>query len=124
MGLLDTLKEKKNAMVDKAASAALDGFARDFVNQYLEGILELQSIRLEQKRPVLTFTLAGIPDQLHTAEVHTIDISEDGHKIWLSNFKSNTLCIENALNRFVPESIDIPDDKAAMAMVAVKKLIL
>ena len=124
MGLFDTLKEKKDAMIDMAASTALDKFAREFVNRYLEGILELQNIKIEQKRPILTFTLAGIPGQVHTAEVHRIDISEDGHKLSLANFKSNTLCIENALNRFVPESIDIPDDTAAMALAAVRKILL
>ena len=114
--LLAFVKEKKDAMIDMAASTALDKFAREFVNRYLEGILELQNIKIEQKRPILTFTLAGIPGQVHTAEVHRIDISEDGHKLSLANFKSNTLCIENALNRFVPKTIDISDDTAAMAL--------
>ena len=45
MGLFDTLKEKKDAMIDMAASTALDKFAREFVNRYLEGILELQNIQ-------------------------------------------------------------------------------
>lgn len=124
MGLLDSIKAKKDSLIDAGATKVLDTFARTLINKYLEGILEFQSIKLENKRPVLSFMLAGVPNQVFTAEVGLFDISEDGKKVMFGNFKSNTLFVENALNKFAARTIDIDDDKAAAALAGVKKFLL
>ena len=124
MGILDTIKAKKDSLVDAGATKVLDTFARTLINRYLDGILEFQSIKLENKRPVLSFMLAGVPNQVFTAEVGLLDISEDGRKVMLGNYRSNTLFVENALNKFATRTIDITDDKAAVALAGVKKFIL
>ena len=124
MGILDSIKAKKDSLVDAGATRVLDTFARTLINRYLDGILEFQSIRLENRRPIMSFMLAGVPNQVFTAEVGLLDISEDGRKVMLGNYRSNTLFVENALNRFATRTVDITDDKVAVALAGVKKLLL
>ena len=120
----DALKEKKGSLVDGAATKVLDSFARSYLNNYLDGIMEMHEIKLVRTRPVITFSLEGIPEYIHTAEVCKIEISDDGHTVTLGEFRCNTPCIENALNKFAARSYTVDDDKAALALVGVRKVLL
>lgn len=124
MSFLDIFKETKDALVDSATTRILDSFARTYINGYLNGILEVHEIKIAKKRPVITFTLEGVPDYVHTAQVGRIEISEDGRKLELGDFRCNTPFIENALNKFAAGSFAIPNDKAALALAGVRKVLL
>lgn len=121
MSFFDNIKGK---IIDTTTSGVLDTFARSLVNKYLDGIMELHEIKIVNKRPVLTFSLEGVPEYIHTAEVGLLDISPDGRKVMIGDFKCNTAFIENALNKFAARTIDIPDDKAALALAGVRKVLL
>ena len=101
---------------DAVVNTGLDTFARGPVNKYMEGILEVQSIQL----PKITFTLAGLPDQVFTVEAGMINISESGDKVMLGDFRSDTEFVRNALNRFVPKVIEVEDPKIQTALCVVR----
>ena len=104
----DVVAKGKDAVVN----TGLDKLARGPVNKYLEGILEIQSIQL----PQITFTLAGLPDKVFTVEAGMINISENGDKIMIGDFRSDTEFVKNALNKFVPREIEVKDPKIQVAL--------
>ncbi len=104
----DAVAKGKDAVVN----TGLDKLARGPVNKYLEGILEIQSIQL----PQITFTLAGLPDKVFTVEAGMINISENGDKIMIGDFRSDTEFVKNALNKFVPREIEVKDPKIQVAL--------
>ncbi len=106
-------------MVSAGANMALNTVVRGMFNMRLSGILEIKEIRI----PYITFSLEGIPEREFKAEVGSIKISDDGEKVMLSDFRSETPFVENALNRFVPKVIEVSDSKVQMALRGVSKIL-
>ena len=67
--------------------------------------------------------LAGVPDKTFSATIGTIEISEAGDQIRMGNFRSETEFVETALNRYVPEVIEI-SNSAAQAVLSKARVIL
>ena len=97
-------------------NALLNSVGKELAQQYLDGIIELREILIVDRKPTMVFTLTGMPDRELSAVVGTVDISEDGSSVRLSNFSSNVPFLENALNRFVTRPIPIEDAKVAFAL--------
>ncbi len=114
--MFESISSFINKGKEAVVNTGLDTFARGPINNYMEGILEVQSIQL----PKITFTLAGLPDQVFTVEAGMINISESGDKVMLGDFRSDTEFVKNALNRFVPKVIEIEDPKIQKALCAVR----
>ena len=110
--MFEKLGELVNKGKDAVVNTGLDKIARGPVNKYMEGILEVQSIQL----PQITFTLAGLPDKVFTVEAGMINISENGDKIMIGDFRSDTEFVKNALNKFVPREIEVKDPKIQVAL--------
>lgn len=101
---------------EKAATLALNTVGRSIVNTNLSGIVEFREIRVEDGRPVLHFTLEGLPDREIKAVVHSITIAEDGTSVTLANYESDMPFVQNALNRFASLTVPVKDASVARAL--------
>ena len=110
------LNKGKEAVVNTAISTALNTVVKLYGSQYLDGILTIKSISY----PTVVFTLEGLPNQEFKAEVGSVEISEPGDAVMLSDFRSDTAFIATALNRFVPKVIMVEDPKVQLALRTVR----
>ena len=112
-----------NTIVQKGKEAvintAVNTIIKTYGHRYLDGILQV----VEVAYPTVTFKLAGVPDKTFSATIGTIEISEAGDQIRMGNFRSETEFVETALNRYVPEVIEI-SNSAAQAVLSKARVIL
>ena len=114
--MLETIIRKGK---DAVISTAVNTIVKTYGHRYLDGILQV----VEAAYPSVTFKLAGVPDKMFSATIGTIEISEAGDQIRIGNFRSETEFVETALNRYVPEVIEI-SNSAAQAVLSRARVIL
>lgn len=104
----------------KAIDMALGVFREKFVNPRLEDIGTITAISFRDKKIYMTLVLNGLDDRPIELSCANISIAADGSSLELSGFTSNMAFVENALNRFAPQSIDVPEGKGRVALRAAK----
>lgn len=112
-----------NKIVDAGGSKVLDSYGKDIANEFLKGIATVKSIKLENKKPVITITLEGMSDRDITICVGILSVNEEGTKIMLGDYSSDMPFIQNALNKYAVRTIDVGDPKMITALKAIRKVL-
>lgn len=110
-----------DALKNRAVSAALNGVKEKVVNPNLDGIGKVTNIAYENKKLFVTVVLAGLEDKPVTVLCNNIDIAPDASSVSVSGFASNMPFAENALNRFLPASFQVPEGSTRMVLLMAKK---
>ena len=110
-------------IVDAGGSKVLDSYGKEIANNFLKGIATVKSVKLENKKPVITVTLEGMPDWDITINVGILSINEDGTKIMLGDYSYDMAFIQKALNKYAVLTIDIDDPKIVTALKAIRKVL-
>ncbi|MDO5537877.1 MAG: hypothetical protein Q4F72_10165 [Desulfovibrionaceae bacterium] len=106
------------------ASAALNTFLKPALQDYLEGIVVIEEIRLKDKRPELTVELVGLPGTKADIRINRLEISDDCEKVTVGAYESNLPFLKNALNKFAETTIELPDNAAVRKGLGLVKTIL
>lgn len=109
------VQKGKEAVINTAVNTIIKTYGRS----YLDGILEVTEVAY----PSLTFRLAGVPDRTFNATIGTIEISEEGDKISIGRFSSDTEFVETALNRYVPDVIEISNSTVQAVLSKARKVL-
>lgn len=107
----------------KAAEFALNKFKEKTMNPSLEGIGVIKEITLKDKQLHITMILEGLEDKPLTICASDIEIAPDGSSISINKYESNMPFAQNALARFVPNPLPIPEGSARTGVNAARKLL-
>ncbi len=109
------IQKGKEAVINTAVSTII----KTYGHSYLDGILEVTDVTY----PSLKFRLVGVPDRTFSATIGKIEISEAGDQIRIGDFRSDTEFVETALNRYVPDVIEI-SNSAVQAVLSKARNVL
>ena len=88
----------------------------------LGDIAKITKIGLVSGKLYLSFVLNGLEDKAMQVQCHDVRIAEDGSSLTVGEFESNMPFLLNALNRFAPKTIALPES-AKDTVLMVKSLL-
>ncbi|MDO5537919.1 MAG: hypothetical protein Q4F72_10380, partial [Desulfovibrionaceae bacterium] len=74
----------------------------------------------KNSRPEMDVELEGLVG-VHTIRINKVEFSEDGSRMSVGDYASNTVFLQNALNKFAQTTLDLPDNPYRQTVVDLLK---